>query len=78
MSIGWQQAGYARSAGPGASMGRYPPRWHKCVRDRRNRMAADWALHLDMEVSRGTSPLNPATGQEELRKRILGGLAVRF
>ncbi|MDY7093769.1 MAG: carboxypeptidase-like regulatory domain-containing protein [Acidobacteriota bacterium] len=41
-------------------------------------LAADWALHLDMEVSRGASPLNPASGDDELRKRILGGLAVRF
>jgi hypothetical protein len=41
-------------------------------------LAADWAVKLNMEVSRG----NPVSGSdiddEELRRRILGGFAVRF
>lgn len=43
-------------------------------------LTADWAVHLDMEVSRGSSWVGPAhTGSgDALRKRILGGLAVRF
>ena len=43
-------------------------------------LAADWAVHLDMEVSRGTSWLGPARAgnDDSIRKRILGGLAVRF
>lgn len=41
-------------------------------------LAADWAVKLNMEVSRG----NPLSGSdiddEEIRRRILGGFAVRF
>jgi hypothetical protein len=42
-------------------------------------LAAEWAVHLNMEVSRGNSAYGQIEGEEdELRKRILGGLAVRF
>lgn len=45
-------------------------------------LAADWAVQLNMEVSRAAShrDLPGSTGAEdsELRKRFLGGIAVRF
>ncbi len=44
-------------------------------------LAADWAVHLNMELSRGnplgTEAFSAADGAE-LRKRFLGGVAVRF
>ena len=40
-------------------------------------LAADWALHLNMEVSRGTTP-DAAASDETLRRRVLGGIAVKF
>ena len=40
-------------------------------------LAADWAVHLDMELSRGGSP-GGALSEDEIRRRILGGIAVRF
>lgn len=40
-------------------------------------LAADWAVQLNMEVSRATSN-HDLPGDDELRKRFLGGLAVRF
>jgi hypothetical protein len=42
-------------------------------------VAADWAVKLNMEVSRGSvlSAADPA-GDDELRRRILGGFAVKF
>ncbi len=42
-------------------------------------LAADWALSLDMELSRGASPYEAAAAQDdEVRKRLLGGIAVSF
>ncbi|HUF79326.1 MAG TPA: carboxypeptidase-like regulatory domain-containing protein [Thermoanaerobaculia bacterium] len=42
-------------------------------------LAADWAVKLNMEVSRGSvlSAADPAA-DDELRRRILGGFAVKF
>jgi hypothetical protein len=43
-------------------------------------LAADWAVRLDVEFSRGSgAPLSdqPAA-EDEIRRRILGGIAVRF
>jgi hypothetical protein len=40
-------------------------------------LAADWAVHLDMELSRGGSPRGNLP-EDEIRRRILGGIAVRF
>lgn len=42
-------------------------------------LAADWAVKLNMEVSRGSVLSGShAAGDEELRRRILGGFAVKF
>jgi hypothetical protein len=43
-------------------------------------LAGDWTVQLNMELSRGSSPLaSSASGRdEELRTRFLGGLAVKF
>lgn len=38
-------------------------------------LAADWAVQLNMELSRGATP---AEAQNELRHRFLGGIAVKF
>ncbi len=43
-----------------------------------HRLASDWAVHLNMEVSRGTTPETSSFDDDELRKRLTGGLAVRF
>jgi hypothetical protein len=44
-----------------------------------SRMAAQWAVHLNMEISRGTAPeTDPQFDDEELRKRVMGGLTVSF
>lgn len=40
-------------------------------------LAGTWAVQLDMEVSRTSSPLVP-NGDAELQKRFLGGIAVKF
>ncbi len=40
-------------------------------------LAANWAVQLNMEVSRG-SAFERLSNDEELRKRFLGGIAVRF
>ncbi len=40
-------------------------------------LAGTWAVQLDMEVSRTSSPLAP-NGDSELQKRFLGGIAVKF
>ncbi len=40
-------------------------------------LAADWALQVSMEVSRGLLP-NEEIARDELRRRLLGGVAVRF
>lgn len=42
-------------------------------------LATDMAVRLNMELSRGTSPFMADEGShDELRKRLLGGIAVRF
>ncbi len=41
-------------------------------------LAADWALKLDMELSRGASPYDTAAPDDEIRRRLLGGIAVSF
>ncbi len=45
------------------------------------RMAADWALHLNFEVSRGSLPFtlqNADASDDDVRRRVTGGLSVRF
>lgn len=44
------------------------------------KMAADWALHLNFEVSRGSLPfsLQNADAGDDVRRRVTGGLSVRF
>jgi hypothetical protein len=44
------------------------------------RLAADWALHLNFEVSRGSLPfaLQNASADDEVRRRVTGGLSVKF
>jgi hypothetical protein len=41
-------------------------------------LAADWALQLNMEVSRSHDPGSLDPRNDELRKRLLGGIAIRF
>ncbi len=45
-----------------------------------SRVTTDLALHLNMEVSRGASSVTGRTAHdtEDLRKRVTGGIAVRF
>ena len=47
-----------------------------------SQVASAWAVHLNMEVSRGTSPEDPDAAalydDEELRKRVMGGVSVSF
>ncbi len=40
-------------------------------------LAADWALQVSMEVSRGLLP-SEGLARDDLRRRVLGGVAVRF
>jgi hypothetical protein len=40
-------------------------------------LAADWALQVNMELSRGTAP-SLASTDTQLHRRILGGIAVKF
>jgi carboxypeptidase family protein len=40
-------------------------------------LAADWAVQVSMEVSRGTLP-NEGIDRDDIRRRVLGGVAVRF
>ncbi|MGB5999869.1 MAG: hypothetical protein WBI00_05250, partial [Thermoanaerobaculia bacterium] len=42
------------------------------------RVATDLALLLNMEVSRGSTPNGSPYADEELRKRVMGGVAVKF
>ena len=42
------------------------------------RLASEWVLKLNMELSRGTLAQGSTFDPEELRKRITGGLAVSF
>ena len=43
-------------------------------------LAADWAIHLNMELSRGSTDfsLSSDARSDDIRKSFLGGLAVRF
>lgn len=42
-------------------------------------LAADWALKINMELSRGSSPYASASNEDDgIRKRLLGGIAVTF
>lgn len=42
-------------------------------------LTRSWAVHLNMELTRGSDLFDgPNADDEELRKRILGGIAVRF
>ncbi len=42
-------------------------------------LASDWAVKLNMEISRGSTLFGPGSGKgDELRSRVLGGFAVRF
>jgi hypothetical protein len=42
-------------------------------------VAADWAVQLNMELSRGSLPSSEALeSMDEIRSRVTGGLAVRF
>jgi hypothetical protein len=42
-------------------------------------MASDWAVQLNMEVSRGpVSSLSSSSHDNELRRRLMGGIAVKF
>lgn len=41
-------------------------------------LPADWALHLNMELSRGNQPTDHDRQQDHLRHRVLGGIAVKF
>ena len=40
-------------------------------------LAADWAFQVNMELSRGTS-IYPTGSDGELRRRLLGGISIRF
>ena len=39
-------------------------------------LAADWAVQLNMELSRG--PVSVLPDEDELRRRLMGGIAVKF
>jgi hypothetical protein len=41
-------------------------------------MASDWAVHVNMEVSRGSTPDSTIYDEDDLRKRLTGGIAVKF
>lgn len=42
-------------------------------------LASNWAIKLDMELTRGSALANSSVvARDELRKKILGGLAIRF
>ena len=41
-------------------------------------LASDWAVHVNMEVSRGFTPDSALYDDDELRKRLTGGIAVKF
>lgn len=43
-----------------------------------HRLTADWAVHLNMEVSRGAVPDSTLYDEDDLRKRLTGGIAVKF
>jgi hypothetical protein len=41
-------------------------------------LAADMAVQLNMQISRGSSPLAGGADEDELRRRLMGGIALRF
>jgi hypothetical protein len=41
-------------------------------------LASDWAVQLNMELSRGATLVGDPTSGDSLRRRILGGIAVKF
>ena len=41
-------------------------------------LSNDWAFKINMELSRGSDPFGATTDDGELRKRFLGGVAVKF
>ena len=47
-----------------------------------SQVASAWAVHLNMELSRGNTPEDseslPVYDDEELRKRVMGGVSVSF
>ena len=38
----------------------------------------DWALQLEMQLSRGHVPMDPSHDPDQLRRRVVAGIAVRF
>lgn len=38
----------------------------------------DWALQLEMQLSRGYHPINASQDPDQLRRRVVAGIAVRF
>jgi hypothetical protein len=41
-------------------------------------LASDWAVQLDMEISRGPLSSVSSSHENELRRRLMGGIAVKF
>ena len=41
-------------------------------------LAADWAVQLNMELSRGGEPTTATSNADDVRRRFLGGISVRF
>jgi hypothetical protein len=41
-------------------------------------LAADWAVQLNMELSRGPMSSASNADPDELRRRLMGGIAVKF
>ena len=41
-------------------------------------LTADWAVQLNMELSRGPVSVDFDRHEDELRKRLMGGIAVKF
>jgi hypothetical protein len=44
------------------------------------RVAADWAVHVNFELSRGSLPfsLREASSPDELRRQVTGGVSIKF
>ena len=43
-----------------------------------HQLATDWAVHLNMELSRGGATTDGLLDDDELRKRVTGGVVVKF
>jgi hypothetical protein len=63
-----------KSKAPGLEL----ERWKLGVTQDLGFLATDLAVHLDMELSRGGSSSIPADTSEDVRRRVTGGIAVRF